>query len=116
MQDFIDSRTPFIIRNGTLHFASSNMKKTCKAWATSNGLSAEDWANSIRGYIIEGRVQFFTGKNYREVPFNQLLRKYVMAAVDKHMSMFPGSSVHVYNGVKVGESGEVWEPISEVCI
>lgn len=114
MDNFTTNRTPFIVLHGDVLIKKVRDDRSCLEWVMGMGYSKEQWENAIRGYIMENRVQFFTGKDYGCV---HIVNGEILKALKQyHGSIYGYLPTQFYNGVKVGEVGSVWQPISELKV
>lgn len=112
MDNFTASRAPFIVLHGDVLIKKVSDGRTCLEWVMDMGYSKEQWEHAIRGYVMENRVQFYTGRNYGCV---QLVNGEILKALKQyHGSIYGYLPTQFYNGVKVGEAGAVWQPVSEL--
>ncbi len=110
--DFVKTRVCFIaLSDKDVRFKTdASDGRTCKEWAMQEfGISEDTWANSVRGYMLPGRLQFFTGTDYAEA---NVPPRILSTAVDTYVSVYGEKPPAYYNGVMPGKPGEVWEPIS----
>ncbi len=72
------------------------------------GLTEKEWEHAVRGYILQGRLQFFTGADYH---VTRVPPRVLEAAVEMFESLYDGKPEVYYNGVVPGKEGTVWEPL-----
>lgn len=109
MDGLSQNYTPFIVLHGDVLIKKVVDDRTCLEWTIGMGYTEDQWERAIRGYISENRLQCFTGRDYRCVPYVnseilRLLREY-------HGSVYGYLPTELYNGLKKGEAGIAWEPL-----
>ena len=115
MPIFNKDRIPFVVYNKKpMLFVVDHETKSCKELALKHGLSIEEYENSLRGYILPGRLQFFTGNDYR--PYRgPLWFETLYGLYEAHKKFFKDAGAPIiYNGVIKGEEGEQWPPMEEM--
>lgn len=79
-----------------------------------HGISIEEFEKLPRGYMIHDKIQLFTGSTFARIEDKDL--RLPMADIlrlrDIYKKKFPDAgSVWIYNGVVVGNVGEIWPAI-----
>jgi len=113
------SRIPFAWVRGELVINfSANDDRDHQHWLCEDfGLSIEEFEESPRGYMVDGRIQLFIGSSFREI--NEVESTCISEEdhtklLETHFERFPSTTCNVYNGVHVGKVGERWEPIKQI--
>ena len=79
-------------------------------------ISIKEYENIPRGYMIEDRIQLFIGSKFEEIDDNTLLLLNIKELLEKYKSVYDSNNINIFNGVIVGNIGDIWEPISIVKI
>lgn len=111
------SRLPFAFLNNDLVMNQNRSDdRDHQHWLTEDyGLSLQQFEVTPRGYITEGRIQFFVGSDFRPMDMNSISDLDIAKLMAQHKCMYPDThSCNIYNGVKVGKIGEIWPPIDFV--
>lgn len=96
MSNFVQERTPFIVMHGEVLFKREKDNRTCLEWARDMGYTKKQWEEAIRGYIMEDRVQFFTGDDYGCVV---VVNDEIFNSVNTyHASIYGRMPAYYYNG------------------
>ncbi len=83
------------------------------------GVSKEQFESVPRGYVKSGRVQLFMGSGFKKIPNHKIGNIHLsqwQSIADKHREVFGTGTVEVFNGVKIGKIGEVWEPLEKILV
>lgn len=75
------------------------------------GLTVEEWERVPRGYMMPGRIQLFIGSQFKPMNTQKLSVTDFQELLTRYWHKYGGQKVVMYNGVKVGKVGEVWEPL-----
>lgn len=102
-------RTIFIILHGEILLKRARDTRTCLEWVRDMGYSYSQWECAARGYILDGVIQFYTGKDYKGV--DQILRDWVNTLSLYHQQRYGYLPAKIFNGVVMKEPGTVWPPI-----
>lgn len=109
---FINERIPFFM-DGQKIIVCGDSNIECEQWMHSEfGMNHTQWADSIRGYFMEGRIQFFTAEDYCSCDVSLLPCD--LEDILYEYYVFFSEPPKIFNGVIPGELGESWEPID--CI
>lgn len=105
-------RVAFIYHKGQLFVQEKGDTRSCEEWVKDiRGMHHEEWAAATRGYLIPGRIQFFTGEDYR--PARYLGEYNVNELRDVHRRLYGADCQNIFNGVKPTGEQELWEPIQK---
>lgn len=109
--EFLRTRIAFIVLDDTLRVQDKKDTRTSMDWARVDLRMDQDaWAKSLRGYILPGRIQFFTGLHYR--PHSGVTRKDIDYVVQQYNKYFPDTALQsIYNGIIPSTDGCAWDPI-----
>lgn len=77
-------------------------------------LTVEEFETIPRGYMINDRIQLFIGMNFREIDNGTLSLLDIQELLNMYHSKYGDSNVCIYNGVIIGNIGEVWQPKSKI--
>lgn len=115
-EEFHKKRYAFAWINGKLTFNDNiNDDRDHQHWLCEDyGLTIEDWENTPRWYMIPDRIQMFIGSDFRALDTNLISMGDFHTLLRVHGEKYNTIQVTVYNGVKVGKVGEIWEPIEKV--
>lgn len=102
-------RTIFIIINGEVLLKRARDTRTCLEWVRDMGYTYSQWEGAARGYILNGVIQFYTGRDYKSV--DQILRDWINTLSIYHQERYGCLPSKIYNGVLKGEPGIMWPPI-----
>lgn len=105
-------RTLFIQINGDVLIKRARDSRTCLEWVRDMGYTEGQWESAIRGYVVEDRVQFYTGKDYHAIGY--IPSDVLNVLVDYHVSVYGHEPRCIYNGVIKGGPGELWPPIFSI--
>lgn len=113
---FHRSRYPFAWVNGQLVFNDKlNDDRDHQHWLCEDyGLTVEQWEVTPRGYMLPDRIQLFIGSSFAPLDTNSIRVDDFVTLLHKHKEKYNSYKVAVFNGVKVGKIGEVWEPIDKL--
>ena len=73
-------------------------------------ISADEFENIPRGYMMDGRIQFFIGSSFKEMNIGIVSDDDYAELFNVYNNTFDNTTVQMYNGVIVGKVGEIWEP------
>lgn len=102
---------PFVVRHNRLLWAPFGTTDSRK-WLMTLGYSSKDWETSVRGYIADGEVQFFTGADYHQV--NVINDTLLSEVKTKHSALFGRRPERVYNGLTIGVAGVLGTPMEQL--
>ena len=107
------SRYPFAWVNNQLVFNdNTNDDRDHQHWLCEDyGLTVEEWEKVPRGYMMPGRIQLFIGSQFKPMNTQKLSVTDFQELLTRYWHKYGGQKVVMYNGVKVGKVGEVWEPL-----
>lgn len=110
------SRLLFAWVHGELKFnTNNNDDRDHQHWLCEDfGLTLDEYEHTNRGYIKDDRVQLFIGSTFSPLDTSEISTTDFFKLIKKHAEIYGTSSVKVYNGVKIGKVGEVWDPIIEL--
>lgn len=74
------------------------------------GISSEVVESVVRGYIKPGRIQLYTGSDFKCIDLQKVTLTDLERLEYKHNKHFRAGEIEVFNGVEVGRVGELWEP------
>lgn len=114
--DFHKSRLIFAWIHGKLTFnENENDARSHFEWLTQDfDITACEFEKIPRGYMTSDRIQLFIGSDFRPLSSEELKKITATDLInikDEFFKVYGDKEVVIYNGVKVGEIGEVWEPI-----
>lgn len=78
------------------------------------GISPEEFENINRGYMLPFRIQLFVGSDFRPIDLNTISAKDISTLIEFHKTKYRNQIVEIFNGVKVGKVGEIWDPIERI--
>lgn len=109
--NFRDRRIAFIFNGSEVCYQDPSDHRAAKVWVSERfGFTFGEWAAAIRGYLIPGRINFFTGDDYGFASkVDDSMVTTVLVGYQEHYGYTPLEGV--YNGCIVGEEGEVWLPL-----
>lgn len=110
-ESFNHNRIAFAILDTDVVFTEPGDQRPAKQWLESLGVGDDAFGRIIRGYMLPGKVQFFTGFDYAVADMSKVSASHFCAIMDKYNAMYPDQRPYVYNGVIKGEPGEVWPPV-----
>lgn len=113
-EEFHKKRYAFAWINGKLTFNDNeNDDRDHQHWLLDDyGVTPEQWEKLPRGYMLPDRIQLFIGSTFSAVPTDLISVTDFAELISKHHTRYNSKEVKVYNGVKIGKVGEVWEPIT----
>lgn len=113
---FHRKRYAFAWINGKITFNDNiNDDRDHQHWLCEDySLSVEDWEKTPRGYMLPDRIQLFIGSKFEQLNTNKISMGDFNTLLKVHGKRYNTLSVTVYNGVKIGKIGEVWEPIEKL--
>lgn len=114
--NFHKNRLPFAWVKGDLVFnTNEGDTRDHQHWLLEDyGVSIEEWELSNRGYIMDNKIQLFIGSGFEPLDFDEVTESDLRKLVAMHNKIFNRQTVKVYNGVKVGKIGEIWEPLIDL--
>lgn len=74
-------------------------------------ISPQQFESINRGYLLPYRVQLFIGSTFSPIDPSDIKLSDILKLVNMCADKYKSGSVAVFNGVKVGKVGEIWEPI-----
>lgn len=112
--EFHKRRCAFAWVNGKLVFnEDEGDSRDHEHWLKQDfGVTDTEFEKLVRGYMVEGYIQLFTGSNFKPVDTNEIPVMDFNNLVKKHGEIYHSTCVEVRNGVKVGVVGEVWPPLT----
>ena len=114
VEKFHKSRTMIAYIDGFIVSSNNDGRGHYEWLRDSQGMTKDEVNCIIRGYIKDYDIVLYMGENFSPVP-NQMLGSNFLTMLTMHMSNgYPLGKYRVYNGVKVGNPGEVWEPINKI--
>ena len=108
---FNQDRIAFAVVNGHVRFTEPGDTRTSQQWLSDFGIGAEEWETLVRGYILPGKVQFFTGPWYTPIDMSVVTAEQFCSIMAEHNTLYPGVRPYAYNGVVKGKPGEEWTPV-----
>ncbi len=109
-QKFLNSRVAFIYIEGRLRAQNWTDARTTEAWACAEfDYTHGAWARSKRGYVMQGRIQFFTGEDYHTDM--SVTSENVSEVQELYKYLYGSECDGIYNGVAKGHLGEMWLPL-----
>ena len=111
-------RYAFVIINGQVVYNDNqNDDRDHQHWLLEDyGISIEQFEKLPRGYMMEDRIQFFVGSSFKPIEDTKLIDSVITSLVDRHINKYGRTKVGIYNGVRVGNIGEIWKPIHVINI
>ena len=110
VEEFVTTRVGCAIVNGKL-ILQQTPESTIPWMKTELGLSDEDIETTIRGGIFKHRISICVGSNYECADMSKFPADAFITLLQIHEEKYPGSDVNVFNGQKIGDTGEDWEQI-----
>lgn len=109
--NFRDRRIAFIFNGSEVCYQDPSDHRAAKVWVSERlGFTFGEWAGAIRGYLMPGRINFFTGAAYDFAPkVDDSMVATVLIGYQEHCGSTPLEGV--YNGCIVSEEGDVWPPL-----
>lgn len=115
---FHRNRFAFAWIDGKLTFNKLGDSRDHQHWLTEDfGLTLQEFEETPRGYIKEGRIQLFKGSDFRKIDIDKDLTDFKSdkeSLVKAHNKLFEGVTPEIFNGVKIGKVGEIWPPIEKI--
>ena len=113
---FHKSRYAFAWVNGKLVFNDNeNDDRDHQHWLCEDyGITVEEWENTPRGYMMAGKIQLFIGSQFKPLDTNKISVIDFETLLHTQKNKFGTDKVVVYNGVKVGKVGDIWEPLEKM--
>ena len=113
-EEFHKKRCAFAWIDGKLTFNDNeNDDRDHQHWLLDDyGITPEQWEKLPRGYMLPDRIQLFIGSTFSAVPTDSISVTDFAELISKHHTRYKSKEVKIYNGVKIGKVGEVWEPIT----
>ena len=110
------NRVPFAWLNNHLVIMENPDTRDHQHWLCEDyHLSESEFEQTRRGYIMQGKIQFFIGSGFR--PMDLSTNPIEILDLDEllsiHNRLFSPGVVKLYNGVHIGKIGDVWPPIEE---
>lgn len=112
MSEFLKNRAPFYCMGDNVYIKKTPDSRSCLQWMLDQGHTHEQWANAVRGYVSENRIQFFTGEDYRCV--DSVSEDVLSVLRDYHLRVYGCLAKEIYNGVIAGDQGEFWLPVRQL--
>lgn len=112
-EEFHKKRYAFAWIKGKLTFNDNlNDDRDHQHWMLEDyEVSIEEWEVSPRGYMLPDRIQLFIGSHFSKLNTSEISITDFNELLFKHHERYNSTSVTVYNGVKVGKIGDIWEPL-----
>ncbi len=108
--NFSLERIAFLFCNGQVRVQDRGDHRACEEWALSElNLSHSEWANSVRGYMLPERIQFFTGENYRADL--SVTDGCVQKVKEAYKDIYGTECDNVFNGVNIKATDTLWGAI-----
>ncbi len=113
-EKFHKSRLPFIwIDNKLIINENEDDDRDHQHWVCEDfGLTIPEFEALNRGYMIEGRIQFFRSSTFEMIDTSEISVEDFNKLLKIQHSRYNTDKVVVCNGVHIGKVGEIWEPIS----
>ncbi|MBR1453992.1 MAG: hypothetical protein IJ593_05050 [Lachnospiraceae bacterium] len=110
-EKFHKHRVGFAWINGKLEFIPFGDDRDHQHWMLEEfNISADEFENIPRGYMMDGRIQFFIGSSFKEMNIGIVSDDDYAELFNVYNNTFDNTTVQMYNGVIVGKVGEIWEP------
>lgn len=111
---FYKSRITFAFLNGKLYWADDLWKhRKCRDWLNEEfNIDEAEFKSVVHGSCHkDGHVVIAIGDSYDSINFESLESSDLIDIVSKACDYAGTNSVEIWNGVKIGDSGEVWPPL-----
>ena len=117
-EEFHKSRIAFIYVDGKIQYNEDKEDdRDHMHWVMEDyGISCNEFENSKRGYISNGRIFLYRGSDFAEIELSEISLQYLVDLIDKHNQYFDGETILVYSGMNIGKVGEIWKPLSCILI
>ena len=112
-ENFHRMRYAFAWINGMLVFNNNeNDDRDHQHWLCEDyGLTVSQWEKLNRGYMMQDRIQLFKGSKFEPINTDEIPTMDIVKLTSIHGQRYGTDRVVIYNGVKIGKIGEVWEPL-----
>lgn len=118
MKVFNEERIALVVVGNTVCLQKSDDKRTCQVWMQEElHLSESDCETFTCGYILDKRIQFFTGGERCTVS-DKVTADVIRGALDAWQRLHPDSieclgidDFVIGNGCHVGKPGDQWPPV-----
>lgn len=90
---------PFVILHGDILIKKEQDRRSCLEWIHTMGYTTKQWEHAPQGYLQEGFIQFYAGRNRAPLPYISDL--WVSTLYDIHIQIYGGPPYFVMNGETV---------------
>lgn len=107
-------RNRFVIINKKIYNIINSNRDTEEILRKDYNISYYDFKDSVRGYYYDHKLYIYFGYTYMPVPiyfFPDSLFEILKNIIEKHTK----DNVTIYNGLKIGECNEFWDPVYELA-
>lgn len=113
-EQFHLKRYAFAWIKGKLTFHTKQDERDHQHWLMEDyHISLEEFEETNRGYMIDGKIQLFIGSDFKPVDPSTVYMSDIKKLINEYSIRYKDETVSICNGVKIGKVGEIWEPIEK---